>query len=69
MTDTPRDGKNRAIDELRTLQCPFCGHISTSRGIGAVYCGPHKVSDTYFPATQMKELYFRMDKSHLERKE
>jgi len=44
------------MENKRKLRCPFCGHITENGGIGAVYCGPHKVSDIYFPAVRMDEI-------------
>jgi len=45
-----------AVVERREMVCPFCGHAQwTTRMIGAMFCGPHKVGDEYFPARQMVE--------------
>ena len=50
-------GPARPVEgDVRTMLCSFCGFSATSRGIGAVYCGPHKISDTYFPAIRMTEV-------------
>lgn len=37
----------------RTLECPYCGHTTTGRGIGSVTCGPH---DDGTPARLMREI-------------
>lgn len=44
-------------EEVRTMRCPFCGSRQKTGGIGRMYCGPHKVSDSYWPAVQMVEDY------------
>lgn len=50
-------GASELIDVLeRTLCCPFCGFVCKSSGIGSVFCGPHKVSDEYFPVVRMHEV-------------
>ena len=41
----------------RKLTCPFCCYSFRSDGIGAVYCGPHKVGDEYFPAVRMQSVF------------
>lgn len=44
------------MSESRTMICPFCGHESRVSGIGAVYCGPHKLADgSHHPAVRMTE--------------
>lgn len=43
-------------DLRRLMRCPFCGHETETQCIGTVYCGPHKVADTYFPARAMQEV-------------
>ena len=42
-------------DEIRTMVCPFCGHIFRTRSIGVVHCGPHVSADgkASWPAVQM----------------
>ncbi len=42
--------------EKRTVQCPFCGYTAVATGIGILYCGPHKIADTWFPARVMREI-------------
>ena len=46
--------------EIRTMQCPNCGHRCESTGIGAVYCGPHGIGDEphqmFEPARRMEEI-------------
>ena len=40
----------------REMVCEFCGHETQVTSIGAVYCGPHKLSDgTYYKAVAMRE--------------
>ena len=43
---------------MRVMRCTFCGYmIKTTRDIGSMYCGPHKLSDgVYLPAQQMSEV-------------
>lgn len=45
------------IDEdeiIRRMVCPFCGFKCEDKGIGAMYCGPHRSPDgSYNPAVQM----------------
>ena len=44
-------------DAKRCMRCPFCGHVAMSGGIGAVYCGPHKLDNgEYWPAMRMQEM-------------
>lgn len=43
--------------ELRKMACGFCGHETESTGIGAIYCGPHPLSNgAMYPAVQMYEV-------------
>ena len=54
--DQPGTVKLRGM-ETRIMRCPFCGHVTKSGGIGAVYCGPHKLDNgEYWPAQQMHEI-------------
>ena len=42
-------------EDRRLMQCPFCGHQTTSTGRPS--CGPHKLNDgTYHKAVQMQEM-------------
>ena len=43
-------------EETRLMQCPFCGHRAESRGIGAVYCGPHPGGHGISPSRRMYEV-------------
>lgn len=36
-----RDTTETSADDVRIMECPFCGHRAYSTAIGAVYCGPH----------------------------
>lgn len=43
--------------EIRLMRCPYCGHQTHTRSIGAFHCGPHRNSDgSYSPAVQMREV-------------
>ena len=53
-------GRRRAEEkamtsEKRLMKCPRCGHTTTTKGIGAVHCGPHGTGDRATPAVQMVE--------------
>lgn len=44
-------------NERKIVQCPFCGHRTTTTCIGVIYCGPHQLSDGYYlPARAMREV-------------
>ena len=49
--------------DKRLVQCPFCGHRDKVGGIGATYCGPHKVGDKYYKAYRMVEIEQQQDHS------
>lgn len=46
------------MSDIRYMQCPYCGHIAKTTGIGAIHCGPHKYeeSNQYSPAVRMIEI-------------
>ena len=43
-------------EDVRIMECPFCGHRSESTGIGWVYCGPHGSGHGLSPARKMYEV-------------